>query len=144
MANYVKWTREDIEPTLNNAGFSIVTLPRVQELVFERSVDHSENMKIRIYSSISGDSVRSKGKDAARVVLMYNDQAVWKSKRVHRTQGFLKNLLKRCRDAYRSVCLETCPQCNSPMILRSQKKDASKQFFGCAKFPLCRFSYNVK
>lgn len=144
MSTYVKWAKEDIVPTLEIAGFKIIELPRTNELVFERDVDRALSIKIRIYSSISGNAVRNKGKDAARVVLMYGDKAVWKSKRVHRTQGFLENLLKRCREAYASVCQERCPQCNAPMILRHQKKDDTKKFWGCANFPLCRFSYNIK
>ncbi len=144
MATFVRWGKEDIEPTLLEAGFKLVNIPGVGELVFERRVNHAKNMNIRIYSSISGNSVRGKGKDAARVVLMYNGKSIWKSKRVHRTQNFLVNLIKRCRNAYASVCTEACFQCGEPMILRCQKKDSSKKFWSCANYPECKFTANVK
>ena len=144
MTNYVQWTREEIEPTLRLADFVLVEIPGVKELVFERPINHMPNVSIRIYTSICGDAVRGVGQDAARVNLIYKGKHVWKSKRVHRTKNFLVNLIKRCRDAYTSVCLEPCAKCGKPMVLRYNKKDSSKRFWGCSAFPECKYTANIK
>ena len=40
----------------------------------------------------------------------------------------------------------TCPKCNSDLVLRTARSgaNAGKQFFGCGKFPACRYVTNVE
>ncbi|HJV25644.1 MAG TPA: NERD domain-containing protein [Aromatoleum sp.] len=39
----------------------------------------------------------------------------------------------------------TCPKCSSELVLRTAKSgaNAGKQFYGCSKFPACRYMRNV-
>ena len=36
-----------------------------------------------------------------------------------------------------------CPYCNSPLILRTAKNNPANQFYGCSRFPKCRYTRNI-
>lgn len=39
--------------------------------------------------------------------------------------------------------LNICPYCNSPLVLRTAKNNPANQFYGCSKFPKCRYTRNI-
>lgn len=144
---FVDWKIEDIEPEFTKAGFKRVNLLGTGEIVFERETKNPK-VFIRVFTAInkrSGDS-RESGSDAGRVILIERDsnKPIWSSKRAHRTKSFLENLLERARDAYRAVAaLQRCPVCDGFMVERV-RKDTTKSFLGCLKFPACKGTRNLK
>jgi len=93
-------------------GFSEVELSN-HEIVLEREHHGDPQLVVRIYTSVSstGATVRSKGKDAIRVVLLGRSDRVGivglkKTKRVNRagtTQAIYDRIRSRAREMY-TVC----------------------------------------
>ena len=143
MKGYVARTADEIRSWIGDMGFVEVKIPGTFELVFERSTNNSD-IRIRVYSSIANGESREVGKDAGRVLLIEKttNKPVWKSKRVNRTENFLLNLRKRCRDAWHSVAgLEKCPVCKGFMI---ERKSKNGKFLGCLKYPGCKGTRPLK
>ena len=47
---------------------------------------------------------------------------------------------------YCVVAPEKCPQCGSSLVLRTARKGASAgvNFYGCSKYPACKFTKNIE
>ena len=39
--------------------------------------------------------------------------------------------------------LNICPYCNSPLVLRTAKNNPANQFYGCSRFPKCRYTKSL-
>lgn len=143
-ARYVQWSEAQVRPVLEGAGFTQVRVAGTSELVFERGTAEPK-VRIRVYTTINpwGDG-RAKGSDAGRVVLVGSgsNRPLWSAKRVHRTKGFLDNLLERCREAWHAASsLQRCPDCGAFMTVRESKRSGDK-FLGCSRYPECRGTRN--
>lgn len=146
MATYHPITVEEADEFLTPQGFQRIALDGVRELVYARRADADGlALSLRIFTGIdaSGQS-RDVGEDAMRVVLFWRreDGTITKcatSKRVHRVQGWRKNLQDRI-DTTRVE--KRCPDCGAPMVRRTGKSKIAKgeryDFFGCSTFPVCR------
>ena len=108
---------------METSGFNQVDVPRCNELVFERGV--SQGKFVQVYTSIVGSSVRSKGKDAIRVVGIYKgskgDLPIFKAKRVNRVgdaSRIAERVLSRMREAWTEVRYESgvC-HCGAPKAI---------------------------
>lgn len=143
---YVPRTEAEVRERLESAGFRQVWFDGVRELVFEHLTANSD-VRVRVYTSVAmgedGSATRRVGEDAGRVVLVAtgSNRPVWKSKRVHRTKGFLDNLLERCREAYRAASsLKKCPECLGYMV---ERRGRNGKFLGCLRYPECRGTREV-
>lgn len=150
-SRYVPISESQIRSLLEGEmGFSEIQLPRTAELVFERQVETKSGRKypyaVRVYSSIARGESRGCGEDAIRVVLVdlessrlmkvlgegRNSKA---GRRIYRTKSALPSLKNRCRDYFRHVLRNTCPECSSVMAIRQGPKG---KFLGCTGFPKCK------
>ncbi len=140
MAQYHPISRSEIEEFLIPQGFSEVSLPGVRELVYGRRMDVQSPITLRIYTGIdpSGAS-RAVGEDAIRVAAFWRPgvdvkpKKIWTSKRVHRVEGWRKNLQDRI-DSFTAP--RQCPDCGAPMVSRKSRLMRSP-FLGCARYPEC-------
>lgn len=142
MATFHNITEEEISNFLAPQGFEKLNLPGVRELVYGKRIDHSGFcLTLRIYSGIVYGQSRDVGEDAIRTTLFYRNDLghVFKiggSKRVHRVQGWMKNLQNRI-DFWTKQPIEKCNECQAPMIPRNSKKN-NNTFLGCVTYPACR------
>lgn len=122
-----------------------------RERIFEMTPPKSPT-RIRVFTSVAvgSGSVRDCGKDAVRIVVGILDgerfKPTEKGTKILRTapQGlahadrverFLDRLVGALRDAYgRALAVKACPDCGSPMALRSGKFG---EFYGCTAYPRC-------
>ena len=119
-------------------GFSPVDVPAYQgkhERVYEREHLRVPRLFVRVYTSLSPQAgvVRSRGKDAIRVCLLYRTGAttlecvgVARSKRVNRagtTASLLDRIRERARDMYyvanKVAKTDLCPRCAAPRFVDS-------------------------
>lgn len=146
-AQYVNVTQDDIEAFLQPQGFKKLTLAGVTELVYGKRVDvDGRQLTLRVYTGInpSGNS-RGVGEDAIRCTVFWrNDEGTVKmiggSRRVHRVKGWKKNLQNRL-DKFAEQLGPSCPNCNSPMVLRDGKRG---EFWGCSNYPECKSTKPVE
>ena len=124
-----------VEQTLLNAGFFEEWHGEVRDPTKEKTYTRQvvDGIRIVVYTSIVGDRVRSTGKDAIRVVLVYTserlgkDRGIGKETRIHRTgevSAILERMLTRMRNAWtagKRPC--RCPQCNAPTFKAKSGKD---------------------
>ena len=115
---------------------------RTQEYVFGIDVKGREGLQVRVYSSISKVTMRTraKGSDAIRVVLFdtEKDRPVYTAKRIMRTgDNILDRVLTRCRDVYRLAVRNQC-QCGGTLVPRKVRGQSVESFNGCTNFPECR------
>ena len=137
-------------------GFVQVRLDGTTELVFERQVETKGGRtfpyKVRVYSSIAYGQSRGVGEDAIRVVLVDMEtnrpmKVLGEGKqgkagrRIYRTKSALPNLRERCRDYFRHVMANPCPECGSVMAVR---KGPRGPFLGCTNFPECRGTKEIE
>lgn len=104
-----------------------------KERVFYRPVDGTDGMRVAVYTSIVGDSVRKVGKDAVRVCGLYRSQRTDRERgivsetRIHRTgtiEAICDRLLDRMRNVYGSVRrAHRCPRCGAPTFKAKSGKD---------------------
>jgi len=142
MAHYKNITAQEMEEFLSSQGFQLMTLPNVVEIVYGKVCRRHDMMySIRIYTGINPDgNSRDVGRDAIRVEINWKDptgtvRRCGGSKRVHRVQGWRKNLQNRLDHWYQALG----PQCHcgAPMVLRTQRKSKHK-FWGCSTYPQCK------
>lgn len=144
MAEYYDISLSEMREFLESQGFQVIVVPRTREIVFSRRIKGSRYpLSLRVYTGItsSGHS-RSVGKDAIRVTLwckVAEDQIMMLggAKRVHRVKGWKQNLQDRL-DRWRDFLVADCPQCGWPLVLRKSKD--KHEFYGCIRYPACRFS----
>jgi hypothetical protein len=118
-----------------------VNVPGTLELIFGKRVDQDDvQMTLRVYSSINptGES-RDVGEDAIRVNLFMRTKTgsvhkIGGSKRVHRVEGWRKNLQDRLDNWLEFLPEHTC-ECGLPMTPR---KGVNGKFLGCVGFPSCK------
>jgi len=135
MANYASITEQQMREFLQAQGFVQVNLKGVGELVWAKIV--RSNISMRVFSSIKDGCSREKGADAIRVAFAWRDKdgeiiPIGSTKRVHRVEGWKKNLQSRI-DNWKDQLGPTCPACQAPTIQRQNKKTKQK-FFGCANW----------
>jgi hypothetical protein len=130
---------------LEALGFARVVLQGVRELVWGKVV--RPNVCLRVYSGINPDGhSRAVGTDAIRVALFWRDtegaiHKIGAGKRVHRVQGWRKNLKARL-DGWKDSVGPSCPKCKAPMALR---KGRNGNFYGCVRWKKtgCKGSANA-
>jgi hypothetical protein len=144
MAQYKNVTKDEMADHLEPQGFMPMSLPGTVELVWGKIVRKDGTViSMRIYTGINpnGES-RDVGKDAIRVELWYRNAdgeicRVGGSKRVHRVEGWAKNLQNRIDD-WQEQLGPLCQKCGAPTALRKPKKNATwKPFYGCTQYPAC-------
>jgi hypothetical protein len=141
MANYYAITKEEIEDYLLPQGFQEISLPKTNERVYAKRVDHDKMpLSLRVYTGIVGEASRGVGEDAIRVTVFWRDsdgqiRKASGSKRVHRVENWKANLQSRI-DHYEDTLGPVC-SCGAPMVKRSAKVGKSG-FYGCSRYPLCK------
>ena len=146
MAIFKNITRNEMAEQLEQQGFQLIGLSGTKELVWAKIFrKNSTVVSMRVYSSINPNGeAREVGTDAIRVMLFWKNQGeivkVGSSKRVHRVEGWKKNLQNRIENWTR-VLGPSCHSCNAPMILRTPKKSQKwTKFYGCATWPTTKCS----
>ena len=144
-AEYTRIGADDMDAFLIDLGF--VEEPRVPRRerqyvkVYGRGPGGAE-LVTRVYSSIVeglDPASRARGKDAIRVVPIYRhptygDFALGKNKRVHRVNGWRRNLTNRIEESERSAPGPVLDSRGKPMRLRQNRK--TKQYFwGSLDYP---------
>lgn len=147
MAKFTNVSKEDMEAFLVPQGFKAMSIEGTTELVYGKRVDHEGMpLSLRVYTGIwpSGES-RGVGEDAMWVRLFFKTKegkivSLGCSKRVHRVQGWRKNLGNRI-DAWQELLPKRmCPECGMPMV---ERKGTFGAFFGCTGFPVCRHTEKI-
>lgn len=137
MATYYAIPEGAMRQFLESQGFKEVTVPRTREIVYGKR--HGD-LSLRVYTSIVLGSAREVGTDAIRVAIFYRDEQkrifkVGDGKRVHRVEGWKKNLQNRINHWNEMASPHRCPCCSAPMFRRKVKNKTSKaygtQFLGC-------------
>lgn len=144
VATYTMITEEQMTSFLEKRGFKPVpseNLPsNTRELVYGKIV--GKDLCLRIFTSITNEVSRDVGKDAIRCVLMYRFtnkegktiiRPVGKDRRVHRVEGWKKNLESRINNWEQSLG-PSCKKCQAPTVERQGKYGG---FYGCVRFPDC-------
>ncbi len=108
----------------------------VKERVFTRPLGEGE---IRVYSSVTGQTSRAKGRDAIRVQYWVDGVKVAGTTRVHRVENWRRNLLNRVyelENLVKSGYLSRVPRdsTGTPMVVRKAKR-TGKKFWGSSLFP---------
>jgi hypothetical protein len=94
-----------------------------KERTFYRGVEDVPDLRIVVYTTIVGDTVRLAGKDAIRVAVLYRrkdgaEQGVSRETRVNRTGETLKiveRMVERARGAWKTArTVDRCPRCGAP------------------------------
>ena len=104
--SFVPVPAEAIRARLVQAGFErLPTRPGTEE-VYRRAHDADPRYVVKVYSSIreGAQAARGRGKDAIRVVAVFEDRVgIYKAERVYRTgsiEGVLDRMMYRARQAY--------------------------------------------
>ena len=149
---YVQVTIQEMEEFLKADKGWTKHQPMGQEIHFDfrkKSLLCVGEFVIRVHSSIPSDGVsRDRGKDAIRVSIVVEvdgkDKGIRRFPRVTRQANWRKYLKQRVMEAFSYISsIRGCPQCHSPLALRKAKEN-NKEFYGCTRFPLCRYSERVK
>jgi len=148
MATATTINRDEFEAYVTGRGLQLIpNLPNTKELVYGKRVDKGNlKLSLRVYSSITPDGVsREVGADAIRVCLWSihggKPLLVSSSVRVHRVEGWRKNLCERL-DSWESLLSDRRCVCGVPMIKRHNKK-RNNDFYGCARYPECKHTENL-
>ena len=104
--------------------------------MFTRPLGEGE---IRVYSSVTGQTSRAKGRDAIRVQYWVDGVKVAGTTRVHRVENWRRNLLNRVyelENLVKSGYLSRVPRdsTGTPMVVRKAKR-TGKKFWGSSLFP---------
>ena len=144
MATYRNITADEMSAFLCVRGFQQVCIPDTVELVFEKPVQYPGSsgrpligLVLRVYTGINpnGQS-RAVGKDAIRVCFFWDNKIIGASKRVHRVQGWRKNLDDRLSN-WKELLGPYCPRCGGLMVERHARKNKKYSFWGCMNYPTC-------
>jgi hypothetical protein len=102
-------------------GLGFKRRPSAGELVYTR--ERERNVAVFVYTSIVGAEVRSVGKDALRVSVVYigppHERGISKDRAVHRV-GTIPAIIGRLRERIESAqnsTLDRCRRCNGPAFL---------------------------
>lgn len=143
MATYQNISLDDMGEFLELQGFKPLNVAGTVERVFGKRVDQDNTqMTLRVYTGINPNGAsRDVGEDAIRVNLFMRTPTgtvlkIGGSKRVHRVEGWRKNLQDRLDNWLEYLPEHTC-ECGLPMIPRKSKKSKEK-FLGCCSWPLCK------
>jgi hypothetical protein len=144
VANYVNITKQEMDDFLSPQGFiqlDPATMPSVKELIYAKRVDKDGlPLSLRIYTGINPNGrSRDVGADAIRAQVFWRRPdgrpvSVMGDKRVHRVEGWRKNLQARL-DKLVAASIKTCPDCGSPMV---ERKGRNGNFYGCSMYPECK------
>ena len=145
-AHYKNVTQKEIEEYLLPQGFKLIAIVGTSELVYGKRVDRDEQMlTLRVFTGIdfSGQS-RAVGEDAMRCAVFWRNKngtikMVGGSKRVHRVEGWKKNLQSRL-DNWLELLGPSCTICGSPMVERNGKNG---KFYGCSNYPDCSHTTQI-
>jgi hypothetical protein len=145
MATYYPITLDEMKEFLLPLGFKIVNgegkrlsdLSNTVEIVFAKRIDtNGQMLSLRVFTGInpSGQS-RGVGEDAVRVSLAQriDDGGVFTvggSVRVHRVQGWRKNLAKRI-NRWHELVGPKCPKCGKLMC---EREGRTGKFWGCTQY----------
>lgn len=137
MAQYVMIQRQEMVNFLESKGFKLLWFEGVSEMTYGKRVRH--DLTLRVYTSIVNGGAREVGADAIRCVLMYRSEdgkisPIGKSRRVHRVEGWKKNLEARIND-WEQALGPDCPKCSAPTVERKGKHGT---FDGCVRYPDCK------
>lgn len=55
----------------------------------------------------------------------------------------IENIVNTKEMFERAEELNICPYCNSPLVLRIAKNNPANRFYGCSRFPKCRYTRNI-
>lgn len=97
-ADHRVWLAESMLHCLETAGFATVTVRGARERVLGLRVGDAT---VLVYTSISGNAMRTSGADAIRVALVRNGRGVASTTRVNRTgnmDAIIGRVLDRCGD----------------------------------------------
>ncbi len=136
MATAVEISRRDMHEVLAAQGFQEIQIPGTRERVYSKFVD--KGLCLRVYTSVEGESSRGVGEDAIRTVLVTKVGGAVKivggDKRVHRVEGWRKNLQDRL-DRWREQLGPACPKCQAATVRRRSRRGP---FWGCCRYPDCK------
>lgn len=156
MAKYYPISEAEMTEFLAEMGFAKLNLPGVTELTYGKRVNQGNwPLSLRVYTGIAHGASRDVGEDAMRVVLVMRKQdgnivKLAGSKRVHRVEGWRKNLKARIEGWTELMPKQVCPKCGMPLLPR---KGRNGTFLGCAGFKWdevkqqnigCTFTQNIK
>ena len=142
MATFVEVSGAEMEAFLIGLEFRSVEIPNCREQVYGKRIDQKGiPLTIRVYTGIVSGKSRECGADAIRVAVFTRTPngpvMLSGSKRVHRVQGWKRNLQERIDGMLTS--LRIC-KCGKPMAVRTGKDG---EFFGCTGYPVCRRTESV-
>ena len=112
-----------------------------KEYIFD--IESTKDTVLRLFSSID---VRSKvsrdyGADAIRLILINTNfnVPIFKGKKTLRMENWRDNLIKKINYILDNPKFfdRMCPACGNPLVVRM---GSSGEFFGCSKYPDCRFT----
>lgn len=133
MNKFIAVTIEDMDAFLVKRGFAQLFIAGVTETVYAR--DMGNGYTLAVFTGIEGGVSRKKGDDAIRVALMHSGKVLTSLPHVKRLATWRDNLTARFRD-WRTMASDLpCPECKGLLVLRRSKHG---EFYGCAKFPVCR------
>jgi len=151
MATYYQISLDEIEQLLvDQLGFQKLPAEATTgcEAVYGLRLKTSVPITCRVYTSITeGETeAREVGSDAIRVVLVSKDLdgkivPLAKAKRVHRVEGWRQNLINRIEQIQTTI--KRCPRCGGVLRERTNRFKKTK-FYGCLKYPECRYTEDVK
>ena len=113
-----------IREALTTAGFSLQPARRLgEEEVWKRGVEGTK-FQIAVYTTIVGGQVRSVGKDAIRVVGLYENggqvKGKLKSRSVHRTgkvEDIKERMIQRARNTWSECRTNGTCRCGAPLLV---------------------------
>lgn len=119
--------------------------PAGQEIYFDFIKD---GFTIRVHSSILCSVSRNCGKDAIRVSIVLESlektAGIKRFPRVTRQQNWQSHLKGRVMAAFEYIkTIRKCPRCGSVLASRTAK-ETGNEFFGCTRYPLCRYTESVQ
>jgi len=147
MSRYVAISESEMADFMKALGFEELSPEErgsfggrvVKERVYEAPVGAG---RIRVYSSVVGLTTRDRGKDAIRVQYWIGDQKIYSAKRVHRTQNWRKNLLRRTeevRDLIESGPLSRIPtDSRGDLMTARRSRLPHERFWGSVNYPEIR------
>ena len=147
MSRYVAISESEMADFMKALGFEELSPEErgsfggrvVKERVYEAPVGAG---RIRVYSSVVGPTTRDRGRDAIRVQYWIGDQKIYSAKRVHRTQNWRKNLLRRTeevRDLIESGPLSRIPtDSRGDLMTARRSRLPHERFWGSVNYPEIR------
>jgi len=145
MATYKNVSLDEMHGVLSSYGMEAATFDGCKEVVYVKTIKHlGKLLQLRVFTGIEGTGSRKCGSDAIRVVMFAKqgekDVIVGMTRRVHRTEGWEKNLRSRLDNDWRKCLPRICKKCGAPM---REIKKPNMHFFGCSNYPECKYTEEV-